>query len=140
LQAGNGPARNWPRRRRSAGRLWWDEENDERIRRLIEEQEYLDRDVDRDRRRRKVDLRFDPLEYNRWPQRARRIRSSRSLDDRDRALRRSRSPLGRLMDREDSERYLVDELFTPVSRALGGNGRYRVKGGIMEDIKFGDRG
>jgi hypothetical protein len=44
------------------------------------------------------------------------------------------------MDREDSERYLVDELFTPVSRALGGNGRYRVKGGIMEDIKFGDRG
>jgi hypothetical protein len=39
LKAVSGPARDWPRRRRSAGRLLWDQENEERTRRLIEEQE-----------------------------------------------------------------------------------------------------
>jgi hypothetical protein len=134
LQAVNGPARNWPRRRRSAGRLWWDQENDERIWRLLEDQEYLDRDADR--RRRKVDLRFNPSEYNRWPRRALRMRSSRSLDDR--TLRRSRSPLPRLMDREDSERYLMDELIGSASQRLRSRNRYDVKGGIMDFIDFDD--
>jgi hypothetical protein len=142
LQAVNGPARNWPRRRRSAGKLWWDQENDQRIRRLIEDQEYLDGATDR--RRRKVDLQMGDSDYNRWPRRARRMQSNRSLDDRDRVLRRSRSPLARMIDRDVSERYLdskpryLEDLMDPISQAISANGRYRANGGIMDSITFGD--
>jgi hypothetical protein len=86
------PLRKWPRRRRADGRRWWDLENDERIRRLIEDQDYLRRATDR--RRRKLDLRLPDL-YEQWPRRIERARSSGSLD---RALQRSRSPLAPLLE------------------------------------------
>ena len=82
------PVRKWPRRRRADGRQWWDHENDRRIRRLIEDQEYLDRTAERSRR--SLDLRLPQLTDEYWPQRIHRARSSGSLD---RALRRSNSPI-----------------------------------------------
>lgn len=88
LQAMDVPVRKWPRRRRADGRQWWDLENDRRIRRLIEQdQDYLDRAVERERRR--VDLRLPGLSDDYWPRDIGRSRSSESLD---RAYRRSRSP------------------------------------------------
>ena len=63
-------------------------QNDRRIRRLIEQdQDYLDRAVERERRR--VDLRLPGLSDDYWPRDIGRSRSSESLD---RAYRRSRSP------------------------------------------------
>lgn len=82
------PLVNWPARRRNAGRLWWDDDMDRRIQRLLEDQEYLDCVADRDRRKllqlrlrnRSPDrrLRYLPLAYH-----------NRS---RGRGLSRSRSP------------------------------------------------
>lgn len=60
---------SWPRRRRDAGRIWWDDQNNNRTRRLIEDQEVLDRLANRDRTK-LVRLRL------RSPSPVRRIRSS----------------------------------------------------------------
>jgi hypothetical protein len=90
------PVRKWPRRRRADGRRWWDLENDERIRRVIEDHDYLERAADR--RRRKLDLLLPELSYDYWPRRMDRARSTGSLD---RAPRRSRSQLRLLFDEED---------------------------------------
>jgi hypothetical protein len=88
LQSMDVPVRKWPRRRRADGRQWWDRENDRRMRRLIEEQEYLDRAAERSRRN--LDLRLPQLTDEYWPQRIPRARSSGSLD---RTFRRSNSPI-----------------------------------------------
>jgi len=113
-QSFDAPVRKWPRRRRADGRRWWDLENDERIRRLIENQEYLERAADRCRR--KLDLRLPDSSYELWPRRIERARSSGSLD---RRLGRSRSPLAILLDDE---------------------GRYPTRRPAIcfEDIPFGD--
>lgn len=99
LQSMETPIRKWPRRRRADGRQWWDRENDRRIRRLIEDQEYLDRAAERNRRN--LDLRLPDLSYDIWPRPVGRSRSSGSLE---RALRRSRSPLP-LMYSDDEGQY-----------------------------------
>lgn len=99
LQSMDEPVRNWPRRGRADGRQWWDRENDQRIRRLIEDQDYLDRAVERERRR--VDLRLPGLTDDYWPRDIGRSRSSGSLG---RALRRSRSPIPLLLG-SDEDRY-----------------------------------
>lgn len=96
LQSMGTPIRKWPRRRRAEGRQWWDRENDRRIRRLIEDQEYLDRAAERNRRN--LDLRLPALTYDIWPRSIGRSRSSGSLD---RALRRSRSPLAPMYSDDD---------------------------------------
>lgn len=88
LQSIDVPVRKWPRRRRADGRQWWDHENDRRIRRLIEGQEYLDRTAERSSRN--LDLRLPQLTDVYWPRHIHRTRSSGSLD---RALRRSNSPI-----------------------------------------------
>lgn len=98
LQSMDVPVRKWPRRRRPDGRQWWDRENDSRIRRLIEDQEYLDRTAERSRR--DLDLRLPALTYDYWPRNIGRSRSSGSLD---RSLRRSRSP--RLLTYGDEDLY-----------------------------------
>jgi hypothetical protein len=98
LQSMDVPVRKWPRRRRADGRQWWDRENDRRIRRLVEDQDYLDRAVERERRR--VDLRLPGLPDDYWPRDIGRSRSSGSLD---RAFRRSRSP--RLLSLGDGDPY-----------------------------------
>ncbi|GAB7331902.1 hypothetical protein MBLNU13_g03832t1 [Cladosporium sp. NU13] len=78
LQSMDTPTRKWPRRRRADGRQWWDRENDKRIRRLIEDQEYLDRAAERNRRN--LDLHLPDLAYDLWPRSIGRSRSSGSLD------------------------------------------------------------
>lgn len=90
------PTRDWPRRRRAAGRLWWNDENDRRIRRLIDEDDYIGRAAGR--RGRKLNLRLGDSYYDRLPRRMGRLRSTRSVD---RVLRRSRSPMARILDAED---------------------------------------
>ena len=116
LQATDTPIRKWPRRRRADGRQWWDRENEKRIRRLIEDQEYLDRAAERNRRN--LDLRLPALTYDVWPRNIGRSRSSGSLD---RALRRSRSPLA-LMYSDD------DDVYTR---------RRNVP--LLDDVRFDDR-
>ena len=116
LQSMDTPIRKWPRWRRADGRQWWDRENDKRIRRLIEDQEYLDRAAERNRRN--LDLHLPDLAYDIWPRSIGRSRSSGSLD---RALRRSRSPLA-IMYRED------DDMYT--------NRRNR---SYLDDVRFDDR-
>ncbi|KAM0709024.1 hypothetical protein Q7P35_003060 [Cladosporium inversicolor] len=96
LQSTDVPVRKWPRRRRADGRQWWDRENDSRIRRLIEDQEYLDHAIERNRRN--LDLRLPALSHDYWPRHIGRSRSSGSLD---RALRKSRSPIPLLIQDED---------------------------------------
>lgn len=89
LQSFNGPVRSWPRRRRSAGRMWWDQDNDDRIRRMIQYQDDIDRAANR--RRRKMDLMMRDSSFYRLPRRVnRRPRAGRSVDS---SLRRARSPL-----------------------------------------------
>lgn len=96
------PSMNWPRRRRPAGRRWWDDENDGRIRRLIDDQDYHDRVSDRERKM--LDLFMRDSVDDRRPRRAGRSRIGRSLD---RAPRRSRSPLyGFLADSDEDDRFL----------------------------------
>lgn len=90
------PTRDWPRRRRAAGRLWWNEENDRRIRRLFDEDDYIGRAAGR--RGRKLNLRLGHSSYDRLPRRMGRLRSTRSVD---RVLRRSRSPMARILDAQD---------------------------------------
>lgn len=45
----NVPMVTWPRRRRDAGRLWWDNQNDRRARRMLEDQKFFDDLANRDR-------------------------------------------------------------------------------------------
>lgn len=116
LQATDTPIRKWPRRRRADGRQWWDREIDKRIRRLIEDQEYLDRAAERNRRN--LDLCLPALTYDVWPRNIVRSRSSGSLD---RALRRSRSPLA-LTYSDD------DDVYTR---------RRNVP--LLDDVRFDDR-
>lgn len=80
LQSINAPVRNWPRRRRSAGRLWWDQDNDRRIRQMIEDQDELDRAENR--RRKKMDLLMNSSPFYSLPRRAARPRTSRSANSR----------------------------------------------------------
>lgn len=125
LQSIDTPVRKWPRRRRADGRQWWDLENDRQIRRLIEEQDYLERAADRHRR--KLELHLGDSSYDRWPRRIDRARSSGSLD---RALRRSRSPFSRILDDDDryatrrSANYLEDFLLDDPARESRLDQRY----------------
>lgn len=88
LQSSNGPVRNWPRRRRFAGRLWWDQDNDSRIRRMIQYQDDIDRAVNRQRK--KMDLLMNSPQFYPLPRRAARPRVSKSANSR---LRQPRSAL-----------------------------------------------
>lgn len=141
LQSIDTPVRKWPRRRRADGRMWWDRENEGRIRRLIEGQDYLERTADR--RRRKLDLRLEDVSYDRWPRRIDRARSSESLE---RALQRSRSPLVRLLEGEDryvprsGARYLDDPPYRDLLREPRLGDRYSERGRARywEDLDLGD--
>jgi hypothetical protein len=88
LQYGNAPPRSWPRRRRADGRRWWDDENEKRIRRLLEDLEGRDRAADM--RSQMLPLRLRDSFTDRWSRRNRDLRSSTSMN---RSLPRSRSPL-----------------------------------------------
>lgn len=113
------PSMNWPRRRRPAGRRWWDDENDRRIRRLIDDQDYNDRMSDRERKLLELFLRES--DHDRRPRRAGRSRIERSLD---RVPRRSRSPLyGFLTDSDEDDRFF---------RRGARSSRYQVADGISE--------
>lgn len=140
LQSIDTPVRKWPRRRRADGRLWWDRENDGRIRRLIEDQDYLERTADR--RRRKLDLRLEDLSYDRIPRRIDRARSAGSLE---RAIQRSRSPLARLLEGGDryvprsGARYLDDPPYGDLLRERRFGDRYHDRGPAAYWDEFIDR-
>ena len=134
----SGATMDWPRRRRAAGRRWWDAENDRRIRRMVQDSDYYGRGADRDTRM--VSLRLGdntPYYQSITGRRARPIRSSRSLDS---VLRRSRSP--RLRHDSDSARRLRyledidqdDGYLTTGQRMLGNRSNRRAQM-LMRDAK-----